>query len=246
MSEAQQHIALVTGASRGIGASIALHLAQQGYVVIGTATSDEGAAKISQALSAFSGSRGANLNVNDADAGAALIDAIVKEHGGLQVLVNNAGITADGLLLQMPDADWTRVLQTNLEAVFRLCRAAARPMLMQRHGRVINLSSVSAGRPNRGQANYAASKGGVEAFTRALAVELAAKKITANAVAPGIIETEMSARIRGAADKELKAAIPMKRYGLAGEVAALVSFLAGPDSSYITGQVIGVDGGLGL
>lgn len=242
-------IALVTGGSRGIGRAIAERLAadhQARVLIVYRSRADEAEAA-AEAVRAAGGEAALHAaDLGDPVAAEGCVQACIDRFGGIEVLVNNAGITADGLLLQMPDADWTRVLQTNLEAVFRLCRAAARPMLPQRHGRVINLSSVSAGRPNRGQANYAASKGGVEAFTRALAVELAAKKITANAVAPGIIETEMSARIRGAADKELKAAIPMKRYGLAGEVAALVSFLAGPDSSYITGQVIGVDGGLGL
>ncbi|MCB1797182.1 MAG: SDR family oxidoreductase, partial [Candidatus Competibacteraceae bacterium] len=148
--------------------------------------------------------------------------------------------------LTMSDDDWHRVVRTNLDGVFYLARAAARPMLRKRSGRIINLSSISARRPNRGQVNYAASKGGVEAFTRALAVELAPKGITVNAVAPGIIDTEMSARIRDAADAELRKAIPMRRYGTPAEIAGLVAFLAGPDAAYITGQTIGVDGGLGV
>ncbi len=152
-----KQVALVTGASRGIGASIALHLAQQGFVVIGTATSDDGAAKISQALSAFPGSRGANLNVNDAAAGEALIDAIVKEHGGLQVLVNNAGITRDTLAMRMKDDDWDAVLDTNLKAVFRMSRAVIRPMMKQRYGRIISITSVVGASGNPGQANYAAA-----------------------------------------------------------------------------------------
>ena len=142
MSDTQKQIALVTGASRGIGASIALHLAQQDFVVIGTATSDGGAAKISQALSAFPGSRGVNLNVNDADAGVALIDAIVQDHGGLQVLVNNAGITRDSLAMRMKDDDWDAVLDTNLRAVFRMSRAVMRPMMKQRYGRIISITCL--------------------------------------------------------------------------------------------------------
>ena len=153
MSEAQKQIALVTGASRGIGAAIALHLAKSGFVVIGTATSDEGAAKISQALSAFPGSRGANLNVNDAAAGEALIDAIVKEHGGLQVLVNNAGITRDTLAMRMKDDDWDAVLDTNLKAVFRMSRTVIRLMMKQRFGRIISITSVVGASGNPGQGN---------------------------------------------------------------------------------------------
>ena len=160
------------------------------------------------------------------------------------MLVNNAGVTADKLTLMMDDDDWHRVLRTNLDGAFYTSRAAAKHMLRKRTGRIINMSSISASRPNKGQANYAASKGGLEAFTRALAVELAPKKITVNAVAPGIIETEMSQRVRDAADKELKKMIPMRRYGQVSEVAGVVSFLAGPDAGYITGQIIGVDGGL--
>lgn len=242
-------IALVTGGSRGIGRAIAERLAadHQAKVFIVYRSRAEEAEAAAEAVRAAGGEAAIHAaDLADAAAADGCVQACLDHFGGLDVLVNNAGVTADGLVLQMSDSDWTRVIQTNLESVFRLCRAAARPMLMQRFGRIINLSSVSAGRPNRGQANYAASKGGVEAFTRALAVELAAKKITANAVAPGVIETEMSARVRAAADKEIKASIPMRRYGQSAEVAALVSFLAGPDSAYITGQTIGVDGGLGL
>ena len=202
-----KQVALVTGASRGIGASIAQHLAQQGFVVIGTATSDDGAAKISQALSAFPGSRGANLNVNDAAAGEALIDAIVKEHGGLQVLVNNAGITRDTLAMRMKDDDWEQVLNVNLGAYFRLSRAAMRGMMKRRHGRIIGITSVVGVTGNPGQTNYAASKAGMIGFTKSLAAEVASRNITVNCIAPGPVETplarqnnpEVAARLRAAA-----------------------------------------------
>ena len=163
MSDKQ--VALVTGASRGIGAAIALQLAQNGFIVIGTATSDDGAAKISQALSAYAGCRGANLNVTDATAGEALIDAIVKEHGGLQVLVNNAGITRDTLAMRMKDDDWDAVADTNLRAVFRMSRAVIRPMMKQRYGRIISITSVVGASGNPGQANYAAAKAGAVSYT---------------------------------------------------------------------------------
>jgi 3-oxoacyl-[acyl-carrier protein] reductase len=178
MSEAAQQVALVTGASRGIGASIALHLAKAGYAVIGTATSDDGAAKISQALAAFPACRGANLNVNDAAAGEALIDAIVKQHGGLHVLVNNAGITRDTLAMRMKDDDWDAVVDTNLKAVFRMSRAVIRPMMKQRYGRIISITSVVGASGNPGQANYAAAKAGVAGMTRALARELGSRRPT--------------------------------------------------------------------
>jgi 3-oxoacyl-[acyl-carrier protein] reductase len=184
-------------------------------------------------------------NLSTPEAATNVIEMCSSTYGGIDVLVNNAGITSDGLALQMNDDQWLEVMQTNLNAVFFTARAASRPMMLQKHGRIINLSSVAAKRPNRGQVNYVASKGGVEAFTRALAVELAPKKVTVNAVAPGIIETEMSERIRTAAGKELQRAIPARRYGTPEDVAPIVSFLAGADASYITGQIIGVDGGLG-
>ena len=162
-------VALVTGASRGIGAAIALELAVRGYQVVGTATTDEGAARIGQALAAYPGCRGANLNVNDAAAVEALIDGIVKQQGGLHVLVNNAGITRDTLAMRMKDEDWDAVLDTNLEAVFRVSRAAIRPMMKQRFGRIISITSVVGASGNPGQANYAAAKAGVSGMTRALA-----------------------------------------------------------------------------
>src|SRR5665811_2234982 len=193
MSEIQfeGQVALVTGASRGIGAAIALALANRGLKVIGTATTDEGAAKIGQALAAFPGCSGRTLNVNDAPAAQALIDAIIKEHGGLQILVNNAGITRDNLAMRMKDEEWDAVLDTNLKAVFRMSRAVMRTMMKQRYGRIISITSVVGASGNPGQANYAAAKAGVAGMTRALARELGSRNITGNCVATGIIETDM-------------------------------------------------------
>ncbi len=242
-------IALVTGASRGIGRAIAERLARDHHarLMLVYRNRTEEAEAVQAACEALGVEAMVHAaDVSDPTQAQSTVQACLDRFGRLDVLVNNAGLTRDTLVLQMDDAAWRDVLSTNLDGAFYLARAAARPMLLQRHGRIINLSSVSATRPNRGQANYAASKGGLEAFTRALAVELAPKKITVNAVAPGVIETEMSARVREAAGKEILATIPMKRYGQADEVAALVSFLAGEGAAYITGQVIGIDGGVGL
>lgn len=242
-------IALVTGASRGIGRAIAERLAaDHGAKLLLVYRSREDEAEAAKAACVEAGGEAEihRADVSDPAEAAAAVEACVTRFGGLDVLVNNAGVTADKLALMMDDDEWHRVLRTNLDGVFYTARAAAKQMLRQRGGRIVNLSSISGRRPNKGQVNYAASKGGVEAFTRALAVELAPKKITVNAVAPGIIETEMSQRIRDAADKELKKLIPMRRYGQPAEIAAAVSFLAGPDAGYITGQVLGIDGGLGV
>ena len=244
MSEAQKQVALVTGASRGIGAAIAMQLAQAGYLVIGTATSDDGAAKISQALSAFPGSRGANLNVNDAVASESLIDAIVKEHGGLQVLVNNAGITRDTLAMRMKDDDWDAVIDTNLKAVFRMSRAVIRPMMKQRYGRIVNITSVVGASGNPGQANYAAAKAGVAGMTRALARELGSRNITVNCVAPGFIATDMTASLPEEQHKALLGQIPLGHLGQPDDIAHAVAYLAGPGAGYVTGQELHVNGGM--
>jgi 3-oxoacyl-[acyl-carrier protein] reductase len=244
MSEDQRQVALVTGASRGIGAAIALHLAKAGYVVIGTATTDEGAVKIGQNLSTFPGCRGANLNVNDAAGGEALIHAICQEHGGLQVLVNNAGITRDTLAMRMKDDDWDAVLDTNLKAVFRMSRAVIRPMMKQRYGRIISITSVVGASGNPGQANYAAAKAGVAGMTRALARELGSRNITVNCVAPGFIDTDMTASLPEDQHKALLSQIPLGHLGKPEDIAHAVVYLAGPQAGYVTGQEFHVNGGM--
>ena len=240
----QGQVALVTGATRGIGAAIALHLAAQGLKVIGTATSDDGAARIAAALAAYPGCRGATLNVNDAAAAESLIDAIVKEHGGLQVLVNNAGITRDMLAMRLKDDDWDAVLDTNLKAVFRMSRAVIRPMMKQRYGRIINITSVVGASGNPGQANYAAAKAGVAGMTRALARELGSRNITVNCVAPGFIETDMTAALPEEQQKALLVQIPLGHLGKPSDVAHAVVYLASPQAAYVTGQELHVNGGM--
>ena len=246
MSEIQfaGQVALVTGASRGIGAAIALHLAQQGLKVIGTATSDEGAARISAALSGHAGCRGANLNVTDGAAAEALIDSIVKEHGALHVLVNNAGITRDTLAMRMKDDDWDAVLDTNLKAVFRMSRTVMRPMMKQRYGRIISITSVVGASGNPGQANYAAAKAGVAGMTRALARELGSRNITVNCVAPGFIATDMTAALPQEQHKALLNQIPLGHLGQPSDIAHAVSYLASPMAAYVTGQELHVNGGM--
>ena len=243
-TEFKGQVALVTGASRGIGAAIALELAQQGLQVVGTATTDEGAARISAVLSAFPGCRGANLNVNDAAAGEALIDDIVKSQGGLHVLVNNAGITRDTLAMRMKDDDWDAVLDTNLKAVFRMSRAAIRPMMKQRYGRIISITSVVGASGNPGQANYAAAKAGVAGMTRALARELGSRNITVNCVAPGFIATDMTAALPEAQHQALMVQIPLGKLGTPEDIAHAVSYLASPLAGYVTGQELHVNGGM--
>ena len=244
MSDNTQQIALVTGASRGIGAAIAQELAQQGFLVIGTATSDEGAAKISQALSAHAGCRGANLNVNDVAAIDALLEQITQDHGALHVLVNNAGITRDTLAMRMKDDDWDAVLDTNLKAVFRMSRAVMRPMMKQRYGRIISITSVVGASGNPGQANYAAAKAGVAGMTRALARELGSRGITVNCVAPGFIETDMTASLPEEQQKALLGQIPLGHLGKPSDIAHAVAYLAGANASYVTGQELHVNGGM--
>ena len=237
-------VALVTGATRGIGAAIALELAKKGLKVIGTATSDEGAVRISQALGAFPGCAGKNLNVTDGVAAEAIIDSIVKEHGGLHVLVNNAGITRDMLAMRLKDDDWDAVIDTNLKAVFRMSRGVMRTMMKQRYGRIINITSVVGSSGNAGQSNYAAAKAGVAGMTRALARELGSRNITVNCIAPGFIETDMTAGLTQEQQKALLGQIPLGHLGKPQDVAHAVAFVASPQASYITGQEIHVNGGM--
>jgi 3-oxoacyl-[acyl-carrier protein] reductase len=237
-------VTLVTGASRGIGRAIALALAAAGYRVVGTATTEAGAAGIGQALAAHAGCQGIVLDVTDGAALDAAIDGVVKAYGGLHVLVNNAGITRDGLSMRMKDDDWDAVHDTNLKAVFRACRAATRPMMKQRYGRLINITSVVGALGNAGQANYAAAKAGVAGLTRALARELGARQITANCIAPGFIDTDMTQGLPDAAKAALLAQIPLGRLGDAAEVAHAVVFLASREAGYITGTELHVNGGM--
>ena len=236
-------VALVTGASRGIGRAIASALAGQGVMVIGTATSDAGAAAISEAL-AVHGGRGITLDVNDGAALDAAIEAIVKQYGALTILVNNAGITRDTLAMRMKDADWDAVIDTNLKAVFRASRAVMRTMMKQRYGRIVNITSVVGASGNPGQANYAAAKAGVAGMTRALARELGSRGVTVNCVAPGFIATDMTAGLAEAQTAALLAQIPVGRLGTPEEVAEAVVFLASPAAAYITGSELHVNGGM--
>ncbi len=237
-------VALVTGASRGIGAAIALELAARGVKVVGTATTAEGAEKISAVLAAHTGCRGAALDVNDVTAAERLIDSIVKEHGGLQILVNNAGITRDMLAMRLKDEDWDAVLDTNLKAVFRMSRAVMRTMMKQRYGRIISITSVVGASGNAGQANYAAAKAGVAGMTRALARELGSRGITVNCVAPGFIETDMTAALPPEQQKALLGQIPLGHLGKPADIANAVAFLASPQAGYVTGQEVHVNGGM--
>jgi len=243
-TEFKGQVALVTGATRGIGAAIALELASRGLKVIGTATTDAGAAKIGQALSAFPDCCGMTLNVNDAPAAQILIDIIVQQHGALHVLVNNAGITRDNLAMRMKDEEWDAVLDTNLKAVFRMSRAVMRTMMKQRYGRIINITSVVGASGNPGQANYAAAKAGVAGMSRALARELGSRNITVNCVAPGFIDTDMTAGLSPEQHKALLSQIPLGQLGQPSDIAHAVAYLASPQAAYVTGQELHVNGGM--
>lgn len=235
-------IALVTGATRGIGKAIALELAQRGAQVVGTATSAAGAVSITEMLSS-SGGRGVVLDVNDAPACDALIAELAAE-GGPHILVNNAGITRDTLAMRMKDDDWAAVLDTNLSAVFRLSRAVLKTMMKARAGRIINITSIVGSSGNPGQANYAAAKAGVAGMTRAMARELGSRNITVNCVSPGFIETDMTRALNEAQTAALLSQIPLGRLGAASDIANAVAFLASPQAGYITGTTLHVNGGM--
>ncbi len=236
-------IAWVTGASRGIGHAIAAQLAQAGATVIGTATTDAGAATISANMAA-NGGYGIALNVTDAAACEAALTGILAKHGKLDILVNNAGITRDGLAMRMKDDDWSAVLDTNLTAVFRLSKLVMRPMMKARAGRIVNISSVVGSLGNAGQANYCAAKAGLEGLTRSLARELGSRNITVNCVAPGFIDTDMTKELPENVVTTMQSQIPLGRFGAPQDIANAVLFLASDMGGYVTGTTLHVNGGM--
>ena len=238
-------VALVTGASRGIGQAIAIELGRLGARVVGTATSEAGAKAIGETLSqAGINGRGEVLDVGDAARCEQLIDAIIKEFGSLSILVNNAGITRDNLAMRMKDDEWAAVIDTNLSAVFRLSRLVMRPMMKARFGRIVNVTSVVGSSGNAGQANYAAAKAGVAGMSRALARELGSRNITVNCVAPGFIDTDMTRSLNEAQTAALMQNIPLGRFGQPQDIASAVAYLASPAAGYITGATLHVNGGM--
>ncbi|NIM26713.1 MAG: 3-oxoacyl-ACP reductase FabG [Gammaproteobacteria bacterium] len=241
----EQDIALVTGASRGIGMAIARALGEQGAFVVGTATTDAGAERIGQAFGeADIQGFGATLDVSDSASVSALFERLESDSRNPTILVNNAGITRDNLLARMSEDEWEAVLNTDLTSLYRVCRASVRHLMKARRGRIINITSVVGATGNPGQSNYAAAKAGIIGFTRALARELAGRNITVNAVAPGFIATDMTAEIPDKQREQLLAGIPMKRLGMPEEVASAVLFLASPGAAYITGETLHVNGGM--
>ena len=238
-------VALVTGASRGIGRSIALTLGAAGATVIGTATTESGAQNISAYLSeAGVSGAGFALNVTDAEQVISVVKDITAQYGAPLILVNNAGITRDNIMLRMKEDEWSSVVDTNLNAVYRVVKACLRGMTKARWGRIINISSVVGSMGNAGQANYAATKAGVEGFSRALASELGSRSVTVNSVAPGFIDTDMTSGLPDQQKEALLKQIPLARLGQPEEIAAVVGFLAGESGSYITGETIHVNGGM--
>jgi len=240
-------VALVTGASRGIGRAIARQLSTQGYFVIGTATSEAGAQRITDdfAENGLEG-KGLPLEVNDVEAINSLLDTVAKEYAAPQVLVNNAGITRDNLLMRMSETQWDEVIDTNLKSVYRLSKACLKGMTRARFGRIINISSVVATLGNFGQSNYAAAKAGMEGFSRSLAREVASRNITVNCVAPGFIASDMTDVLPEAQREALLAQIPLARLGQPEEIAAAVGFLASDAAAYITGETLHVNGGMNM
>jgi 3-oxoacyl-[acyl-carrier protein] reductase len=239
----QGEIALVTGASRGIGAAIADELAAQGATVIGTATSQSGALAIGERM-ASSGGHGRELNVTDPAAVEALIEAIGREFGAISILVNNAGITRDNLLMRMKEEDWQAILDTNLSSVYRTSKAVMRGMMKARKGRIINIASVIGVTGNAGQSNYAAAKAGIIAFSKSLAKEIGSRGVTVNVVAPGFIDTDMTKALPEESKNALIGQIALGRLGEPADIAHAVAFLAGPTAAYITGETLHVNGGM--
>lgn len=238
-------VALVTGASRGIGAAIAKALGQQGATVIGTATSASGAEAITAALKAANvNGVGLALDVTQPEQVDAVLKHIAEQYGDVSILVNNAGITKDTLLMRMKDEDWDAVLNTNLKSVFRMSQAVLRPMMKARQGRIINISSVVGHMGNAGQTNYAAAKAGMTGFTKSMAMEVGSRGITVNCVAPGFIETDMTAELPEDIKAKMLERIAIGRLGQVDEIAATVAFLASPGAAYITGETIHVNGGM--
>lgn len=242
MSKLEGEIALVTGASRGIGKAIAEQLKADGATVIGTATTEGGAEKISEYLG--EGGKGMCLNVTDADSVAAVIKQISSDFGDVSILVNNAGITRDNLLMMMKDDQWNDIIDTNLTSIFRLCKAVVRKMMKAKKGRIINIGSVVGSSGNPGQTNYSAAKAGLLGFTKSLAREIGSRNITVNSVAPGFIDTDMTKELAEEQKAALIGSVPLGRLGDPADIAMAVAFLAGPDSSYITGETLHVNGGM--
>ena len=238
MSKEKKKI-LITGASRGIGKDIALKSKENGYIVLGTSTSEEGAQGLEK-----EGILGLVLNLNDSKSIEGFNDALIKDHPDIEILINNAGITRDNIVLRMSDEEWMDVLNVHLNGTFKISKTVLKFMLKKRWGRIINITSTSASTGNRGQANYAAAKSGVEAFSRSLAKEVGSRGITVNSVAPGYIETDMTEQINNKMKEEILKQIPLSRFGRAEEVAQLIEFLITDEASYITGQTIHINGGL--
>jgi 3-oxoacyl-[acyl-carrier protein] reductase len=244
MSTFEGRVALITGASRGIGRAIAMRLASGGATVVAAARADNAAATASAIVEAGGRADAIALDVTDADAVVAAVGEVIERHGRIDILVNNAGITRDQLMLRMKRDDWDAVIATNLTAAFTTVQAVLRPMVKQRSGRIINVSSVVGQSGNAGQANYAASKAGLIGLTKSLALEVASRNITVNAVTPGLIDTDMTRAISKGAHEEWAARIPMQRLGAPEDVAGAVAFLASDEASYITGHVLAVNGGM--